>query len=162
MRSCTPSANLLTGTEDTALFSAPLIGYSVVHNPDGSVTVSDAAGANVDGTDTLWNMERALFCTNLDANTGKCLASEALSLTDLPGAGLSATSLNFAARARSCRPIGRTGRDAEQHRLRPVEHHQLDHHRRSRSLVRQDDQLHHADRNRDLHVQRDIRSDCDR
>ena len=95
----TPAATFLTGTVDTALFSAPLAGYTVTHNPDGSVTVSDAAGANVDGTDTLRNIEQAKFCTNLDAATGKCLASETLSLTGVPVATLSTTTLNFGQRA---------------------------------------------------------------
>ena len=48
-----PAAGLLTGTIDTALFSAPLVdpatlvdNYTIVTNPDGSVTISDAAGAS--------------------------------------------------------------------------------------------------------------------
>jgi Animal haem peroxidase/Fibronectin type III domain/RTX calcium-binding nonapeptide repeat (4 copies) len=46
---------------DTAVFSGPLAGYTIVRNADGSVTISDAAAAAVDGTDTLWNIERAQF-----------------------------------------------------------------------------------------------------
>ena len=36
-------------------------GYSIVRNTNGSVTVSDAAGAAVDGTDTLFNVELLQF-----------------------------------------------------------------------------------------------------
>jgi hypothetical protein len=46
---------------DTAVFSGNLAGYTIVANANGSVTVSDAAGAAVDGTDTLWNIERLQF-----------------------------------------------------------------------------------------------------
>ncbi len=46
---------------DTAVFSGAAAGYSIVKNANGSVTVSDAAGAAVDGTDTLWNIENLQF-----------------------------------------------------------------------------------------------------
>ena len=66
---------------DTALFSASAAGYVITNNDDGSVTVSDADGAAVDGTDTLWNMERASFCDVVDAN-GRCTASTLVALVD--------------------------------------------------------------------------------
>ena len=95
----TPAASFLTGTIDTALFSAPAVGYTIVSNGNGSVTISDAAGAAVDGTDTLWNMERAGFCTTTDAN-GLCTAYEYVTIGGAPPApAVSATSLTFAARA---------------------------------------------------------------
>jgi Ca2+-binding RTX toxin-like protein len=57
---------------DTALFGGPVADYTITRNGDGSVTVAHTAppggggggggGLAVDdGTDTLWNMERALF-----------------------------------------------------------------------------------------------------
>jgi len=64
---------------DTALFSASLDGYVITENGDGSITVSDAAGAAVDGTDTLWNVEQARFCDAVDAN-GRCTASTTIPL----------------------------------------------------------------------------------
>jgi hypothetical protein len=64
---------------DTALFSAAAAGYDITFNANGSVTVSDAAGAAVDGTDTLWNVERAGFCTATDAN-GVCTARQFVAL----------------------------------------------------------------------------------
>ena len=68
---------------DTALFSAPRDGYVITDLGNGVVTVSDAAGAAVDGTDTLWNVERAGFCTATDAN-GLCTAREYVSLASAP------------------------------------------------------------------------------
>ena len=64
---------------DTALFSASADGYVITDNGDGSITVSDAAGAAVDGTDTLWNMEQASFCDAVDA-VGVCIASTIIPL----------------------------------------------------------------------------------
>ena len=57
---------------DTAVFSAALSGYVITNNPNGSVTVSDAGGAAVDGTDTLWNVEQASFCDTPGAVRGTC------------------------------------------------------------------------------------------
>ena len=65
---------------DTALFSADPAGYTITDNGDGSVTISDAAGAAVDGTDTIWNTEQASFCTAVDAD-GRCIASVIVPLT---------------------------------------------------------------------------------
>ena len=98
----TPAASFLTGTIDTALFSAPLVGYTITAGPGGSTVISDAAGAAVDGTDTLYNMERAGFCTTTDAN-GLCTAYEFVTIGGpapvAPVPAVSATSLTFAARA---------------------------------------------------------------
>jgi hypothetical protein len=64
----------------------------------GVVTITDLSG--VDGTDTLYNMERAGFCTTNDANTGACTAFEYVTLGgSAPAATLSVTSLGFADRA---------------------------------------------------------------
>jgi Ca2+-binding RTX toxin-like protein len=50
---------------DTAVFSGARAGYTINVNTTGdlagSVTVSDAAGAAVDGTDIVWNVERLQF-----------------------------------------------------------------------------------------------------
>ena len=85
---------------DTALFSGSLDGYTIVHNGDGSVTISDAAGAAVDGTDTLWNVEQASFCTTPGAVRGTCdVRSAPVALVGssvTPVATLSVSSLGFA------------------------------------------------------------------
>ena len=94
----TPPVAVRAGTVDTAMFRGPMFGYSIVDNPDGSITISDAAGANLDGTDTLWNIERAQFCNTFDVTRSRCLASETISL-DSPTATLSAASLSFAPHA---------------------------------------------------------------
>jgi Ca2+-binding RTX toxin-like protein len=97
----TPSAAETLGNIDTAFFSAPLAGYTIVTNGDGSVTISDAAGAAVDGTDTLWNMEQASFCDGVDA-AGRCNASTVVVIgasAGGPAASLSAPSLTLANRA---------------------------------------------------------------
>jgi len=58
---------------DTAAFSgSSLTGYVVTQNLDGSVTVSDAAGAAIDGTDTLWNIEQLVFCAVPGIRRGTC------------------------------------------------------------------------------------------
>ncbi len=80
----TPTALELTGNIDTAFFSAPLAGYTIDLNPDGSVTISDAAGAAVDGTDILWNVEQASFCNGVDA-AGRCNDSTVVPLPTLTG-----------------------------------------------------------------------------
>jgi Ca2+-binding RTX toxin-like protein len=49
------------GTIDTAVFSGPQSNYTITHNPDGSVTVSDGGGAGPDGTDTLTGIEQLRF-----------------------------------------------------------------------------------------------------
>ena len=103
-----PAANLLTGTTDTALFSAPFSvagtdNYSIVSNADGSVTITDLAGA--DGVDILWNVERAGFCTTTDANTGLCTAYQYITIGGpAPLASASATSATFATRAVAAGP----------------------------------------------------------
>ena len=59
---------------DTALFGGPAADYTVTRNVDGSVTVAHTApvgggGLAVDdGTDTLWNMERAQFADVCDGS----------------------------------------------------------------------------------------------
>jgi Ca2+-binding RTX toxin-like protein len=87
---------------DTALFSASEDGYTIVHNPDGSISISDASGAAVDGTDTLRNVEQALFCDTPGAVRGTCAVRSApvalVGATANPVASLSLTSLGFAAR----------------------------------------------------------------
>jgi Ca2+-binding RTX toxin-like protein len=55
----------LPGNIDTAVFSGPIAGYVITPNANGSITVSDAAGAAVDGTDTLFNIERLQFTDRL-------------------------------------------------------------------------------------------------
>jgi Ca2+-binding RTX toxin-like protein len=99
----TPDASLVTGKIDTALFSAPLVdpvtgpNYTIT-TVGGVTTITDLSG--VDGTDTLYNMERAGFCTTNDPNTGACTAFEYVALGGAaPAANLSATSLTFADRA---------------------------------------------------------------
>src|SRR3954454_3818043 len=69
---------------DTALFSFAPDAYTVTHNADGSVTVSDnlsAAGLAAgdpfpggDGVDTLWNMENLRFCIGTDPVSKNCNA----------------------------------------------------------------------------------------
>jgi hypothetical protein len=75
---------------DTAVFSASLSGYVVTTNPNGSVTVSDAAGAAVDGTDTLWNVEQGSFCDTPGAVRGTCLSSTIVPFGAAPVAPLAA------------------------------------------------------------------------
>ena len=81
---------------DSAVFSGPSGNYSVVHNADGSVTVTDNVGT--DGIDTLWNMEQASFCTTPGAVRGTCLLRETVPLVGVPTptALLSVSSLSFA------------------------------------------------------------------
>ena len=53
--------------------AAPVPATTITKNANGSVTVSDAAGAALDGTDTLWNIEVLRFCNNFDKATRACL-----------------------------------------------------------------------------------------
>ena len=48
---------------DTAVFSGKAKNYTITHNADGSVTVTDKVGA--DGTDTLQNIERLQFADRM-------------------------------------------------------------------------------------------------
>ncbi len=57
---------------DTAQFSGPLAEYTITFNGDGSVTVDHLAGLGADGIDTLWNMERAVFCDVPGVVPGTC------------------------------------------------------------------------------------------
>ena len=104
-----PAAGLLTGTIDTALFSAPLVdpatqtdNYTIVNIP-GGVRITDLVGT--DGIDTLYNMERAGFCTTNDPNTGLCTAYEYVTIGGVPPVpAVSAASLSFAPRAVAAGP----------------------------------------------------------
>ena len=46
---------------DTAVFSGPLADYDIISNPNGSTTVIHSRGTQIDGTDTLWNIEILQF-----------------------------------------------------------------------------------------------------
>jgi hypothetical protein len=80
---------------DTALFSGPAAGYTITGNIDASVTVIDNNVAPRDGTDTLWNMERLVFCDVPDPLIkGACL-TPAAPITVAPAATVSPASLLF-------------------------------------------------------------------
>ncbi|MEO8265174.1 MAG: peroxidase family protein, partial [Ilumatobacteraceae bacterium] len=83
---------------DAALFLGPVGDYTIVHNVDGSVTVTDNVGA--DGIDTLRNMEQAIFCDTPSLVAGFCdVWSAPVSLTFAPTlavATLSPLSVSFA------------------------------------------------------------------
>jgi Ca2+-binding RTX toxin-like protein len=49
------------GDVDIARFSGPVADYDITENPDGTVTVAHARGTQLDGTDTLHNIEQAHF-----------------------------------------------------------------------------------------------------
>ena len=96
-----PAADCGTATPvncDAALFLGPLADYTILHNGDGSVTVTDNVGT--DGIDTLWNMEQAIFCDVPSLVAGFCdVWSAPVSLTVTPSAAvatLSAPSVTFA------------------------------------------------------------------
>ena len=73
-------SNPTVGDVDTAVFRGARAGYTLVGNPNGSVTISDAAAANLDGTDTLWNVERAQF-TDQTVSLGATATPTPASLT---------------------------------------------------------------------------------
>ena len=74
-----PAADCAAGAAalncDTAVFSGPRAQYTIVLNVDGSITVTDngGVGRQLDGIDTLWNIEQASFCTTPGAVRGTCL-----------------------------------------------------------------------------------------
>lgn len=85
----------LPGDSDTALFSGPAAGYSIIINVDGSVTVRDNNVVARDGTDTLWNMEKLSFCDVPDpAVKGACI-TRAAPISIVPLAVVSPASLAF-------------------------------------------------------------------
>jgi Ca2+-binding RTX toxin-like protein len=47
--------------QDTAVFSGARADYTITHNPDGTVTIADAQGAQRDGTDTLNDVRLVKF-----------------------------------------------------------------------------------------------------
>ena len=59
---------------DVAVFSGPLGEYTITPNLDGSITVTDngGVGRDLDGVDTLWNMEQLSFCVTPGATRGTC------------------------------------------------------------------------------------------
>jgi hypothetical protein len=85
----------LAGDSDTALFSGPAAGYSIIINGDGSVTVRDNNVVARDGTDTLWNMEQLSFCTVPDPNVKGACITRAAAISIVPVAVVSPTSLAF-------------------------------------------------------------------
>ncbi|MCC7282643.1 MAG: hypothetical protein IT556_09690 [Acetobacteraceae bacterium] len=63
------------GDIDVARYLGPQADYDIIANPDNSVTVVHARGTQTDGTDTLYNVERAQFADgfvqlNNEAATG--------------------------------------------------------------------------------------------
>ena len=73
---------------DTAVFWGAFLDYTVTRNVDGSVTVAHTApvgGGGVavdDGTDTLWNMERAQFVDRTVDLTGNQPAEGTVTISD--------------------------------------------------------------------------------
>ena len=75
---------------DTAVFGGAFLDYTVTRNVDGSVTVAHTApvgggGGGVavdDGTDTLWNMERAQFVDRTVDLTGNQPAEGTVTISD--------------------------------------------------------------------------------
>ena len=59
---------------DTAIYAGPRADYTITTNLDGSVTITDnGVGARqLDGSDTLWNMEQASFCPTPGVVRGTC------------------------------------------------------------------------------------------
>lgn len=55
---------------DYAFFSGHQADYSVLHNMDGSYTVTDLRAGSPEGTDTLWNIEYAVYDHTSDAVFG--------------------------------------------------------------------------------------------
>ena len=58
---------------DTALFSGKAKNYTITHNADGSITVTDNVGA--EGTDTLQNIERLRFADKMVLADGSAEAT---------------------------------------------------------------------------------------
>ena len=58
---------------DTAVFSGKAKNYTITHNADGSITVTDNKGA--DGTDTLQNIERLQFADKMVLADGSAEAT---------------------------------------------------------------------------------------
>jgi Ca2+-binding RTX toxin-like protein len=82
---------------DTALFSDVRANYTITPNGDGSTVVSHLAGAGIDGTDTVWNIELLQFSDqtfNLTALTQNTRPTGTVNLTTLSptqGVALTAT-----------------------------------------------------------------------
>ena len=96
----TPSAGLTLGNVDTALFSGPLLNYTITPNANGSVTIADNVGT--DGIDTVWNMEQAVFCDDdpaTDPDPTVCNVRSAPFSLDFPVPTVSPTSLTFGTRS---------------------------------------------------------------
>jgi hypothetical protein len=85
----------LAGDIDTALFSGPAAGYSIIINGDGSVTVRDNNAVARDGTDTLWNMEQLSFCAVPDPVVKGACITRAAPISIVPVAVVSPASLAF-------------------------------------------------------------------
>jgi Ca2+-binding RTX toxin-like protein len=85
----------LAGDIDTAFFSGPAAGYSIIINGDGSVTVRDNNLVARDGTDTLWNMEQLSFCAVPDPVVKGACITRAAAISIVPVAVVSPTSLAF-------------------------------------------------------------------
>jgi Ca2+-binding RTX toxin-like protein len=64
---------------DTAVFSGVSSNYTITHNADGTIMVSDTVGA--DGTDTLRNIERLQFADQTILAEGSAEPSSPVSIT---------------------------------------------------------------------------------
>ncbi len=74
---------------DTAIYAGPRSDYTITTNVDGSLTITDnGVGARqLDGSDTVWNMERASFCPTPGLVRGTCgVARTLVSLVAPPAA----------------------------------------------------------------------------
>jgi hypothetical protein len=114
------------GRHDEAIYTGAYANYTITHNPDKSVTISNLAGAGPDGTDTLRDVECAIFTDRhvpLDPLTGPF---DIVFLQDLTGSFTDDSSLHAGRCRRRLGPADRRfsrlprRRDVLQGRRRPL------------------------------------------